>query len=184
MNGLEIGKEYAQALVELADEKGVLKEIEEDMQLFFEVLKSEPKLCFFLETPNISASEKKDLLKKVFEKKLSSLFLKFLFLVVERGRFILFSNIYDSFITIMDQKIGRLRGEVISARELSSELKQKIQTALEEKTKKKVDLQFVVNPHVIGGLLIRLGDLQIDSSLRRKLEQWKKRLVKRKVPTH
>ena len=176
MDAYEIAKEYAEVLIELGEERGILERLEEELESFYKLFQEVREFRIFLEAPHIPPREKKELLKKVFSEKWSQIFLRFLYVIADRGRFLIFWEIHRVFFEILDRKLGRLRALVKSARELPEDLKGEIQKALEEKTGKKVVTRFEVDPKLLGGFVIQMDGWQMDASLRTKLHHIRQRL--------
>lgn len=177
----EFAKPYAQALIELGEEQGNLDELGEELQGLYELTQSEENFQTFLEAPHISSQEKKDLLKKVFEKKLSENCLKFLYLLADRGKFVILPDIAIEFQKLLDESLDRIRALATTTQEIDNGLSKKISDALKKATGKEVVLENKVDEAILGGIILNFDGTQVDGSLRQRLENWKRELLKKKV---
>jgi len=106
------------------------------------------------------------------------LIINFLKVLVDKNRFFVFSDILDSFNVALDDinNISRIR--VTSAVEMTDESRNKLKNKLEEKLKKNVILDLNINSNIIAGLVIEMGDNVIDMSLKHKLEDLSKNIIR------
>jgi F-type H+-transporting ATPase subunit delta len=103
----------------------------------------------------------------------------FLQAVVKRGRQLMLADIADAYSALLDQQHNRVRAGITLAREPDPALKQAIVGALEEALNKEVVAGWAVEPELIGGAVIRVGDRVMDGSVRRKLKQLRRQLLSR-----
>lgn len=179
MDPREIAKQYAEALFTLGEEKGLLPELEQQFAGFYEVFRKEPQLRVFLESPHVTASDKKDLLGKVFHDRVAEDFLHFLYLIADRKRYLILYEIATAFTGTLDKKQGRFRAQVTTAREMDPELMQKVSEALASRSERKIVVEYKVKPELIGGVIFKLEDVQVDGSLRHRLGNYKKLLLEK-----
>ena len=174
-----IAQRYSDALVEIAQEgKLTYEKISTDLNLIKEILTQSKDLEEFLTNPIISTENKKEVIEKVFAKEIDSLIMNFLKILVDKNRFDSFNEILEAFNKSLDNKNNIIRVQVTSAVEISNELKKRLKIKLEEKLKKNVVLELDVNINIIAGLLIKIGDNVIDMSLRHKLEDLSKTIIR------
>lgn len=165
-----ISKTYGEALFKLAVEENQIDVLEEEAKVVLEAFRLNEELNKVLNHPKISREEKVHLIERVFKGNVSDNIVGFLVIIVEKGRYEKVEAIFEYFLSeIMEYKnIGV--AYITSAVELSKEQKQQIENRLLEVTKY---VQFVMNYSIdetlIGGMIIRIGDRVVDSSIRTKL---------------
>lgn len=180
MDVQEIARQYACALCELGEAKGVLGDLEQEVTVFYDLFQKEENFRIFLESPLLAASKKKSLIRTVFGLKVSQDFLHFLYVLSDKRRYRIFVEIAKEFWALLDKKKKQFRARLTTARALDEDLVQKVGEVLESQSGQKVVLQPRVRPELLGGMVLRLGDIQIDGSLKRRLEHYKKVLMEKK----
>jgi len=174
-----IADRYSDALVDLAKEgKLTFDKIGTDLTLIKNILEQSPDLNEILSNPLTSVENKKEIIEKVFTNEIDALIINFLKVLVDKNRFFVFSDILDSFNVALDDinNISRIR--VTSAVEMTDESRNKLKNKLEEKLKKNVILDLNINSNIIAGLVIEMGDNVIDMSLKHKLEDLSKNIIR------
>lgn len=172
-----IADRYSDALVELAKEGRLTYEkISSDLNFIKDTLEQSKDLNDVLVNPVVSIENKKEIIDKVFSNDVDGLILNFLKVIVDKERFNTFYDICDSFSKARDSVENISRVQVVSAVEMNSEAQNKLKIKLEEKMKKNVVLDLKINPQIIAGLVISIGDSVIDMSLKHKLEDLSKKL--------
>lgn len=164
-----ISKTYGDALFELAAEQGRLNETEEQITLLSQTFAENPELLTLLNHPKITKEEKIKVIEDVFKNRLSDDVVGFLVLIVEKGRYNEIAAIFEYFQAKVREynKIGVV--QVASAVPLNEEQKKKIESRLLEQTEyESLQMAYEVNPALIGGMVIRIGDRVVDSSIDRK----------------
>jgi len=176
---LVVSKRYAQALVELQN-AGVIssEEILNDLKTINETLKASQDLNEVLSNPVVGIDDKKDIIEKIFADKISKTIKNFLKVIIDKNRFSAFKYIVYAYEHELDLIKGLERVEVISAVEMKQEAKERLQRKLEEKLKKSVIINFEQDAEIIAGLVIKIGDSVIDTSLKHKIEDLSKEMIK------
>lgn len=170
---------YGEALFQIAVEDGRIDEIMGEIGAVRKALEENQELSVLMEHPKIIKEEKIHLMESCFQGKVSDDVTGFLTVVVSKGRFKELPAIFDYLTARMKEykKIGVVA--VKSAVELRGEQKEKIRSKLMETTDyKSLEIDWQVDESLIGGLVIRIGDRVVDSSLKYKLEQLTSRLLK------
>lgn len=168
---LQLGRVYAQALIAAAKKEGVTDEVIEQLgQLVDEVLSQHPTLASVFASPRVSQDEKSRILDSLLGDKVHSVLLRFLKVTAGRGRLGYLNEIRHSADELKNEMLGRVVAEVRTAQPLTAELRQSVQQRLAEKLGKDVVLKETVDPALIGGLVVRVGDTVIDSSVSGQLE--------------
>jgi len=175
MSVYRISYRYANSLMQLADEKKIYSSVAKDADLIFSAFESSKELRLVMKSPVIKSSEKKNVLSKIFENKISKETESFLEFVVEKGREDIFFDIFKEFINLRNKKEGILRARIVSAVELDDSLKKKITSKLEKETEKIVQSNFTVDSKIIGGFVAELEDKVYDASVRHQLNLLRKK---------
>ena len=174
-----VSKVYGDALFEEAMEKDVLSGWYEEVQALKTIFLENSDLVQFLNHPQIVKEEKIKVVENIFSGKLSEGLLGFLVIVIEKGRQNDILPICDYFIDRVKEykKIGVVK--VASAAELSKEQKKSVEKRLLDTTPfVSLEITYTVDPSLLGGLVIRIGDRVVDSSIKTRLEEIKRDLMK------
>ena len=178
-----VSKTYGEALWEIAMEKeaaspGAAEEFIAELDALTTILEKEPKFDALIAHPGISKTDKLDVVKKVFEGRISPEFYEFLHLLVDKGRYRELPEILEYLITMKKEwlKIGVTY--VTTAVSLSEEQKKQIEQRVLETTQyERLEMHYDVDEDLIGGMKIRIGDRVVDSSVKRKLEDLTRQLL-------
>jgi len=173
----ELAQVYANALFEVASENDVTDDVREQLGQFADELDQNRDLQLFLFSPYFSSQEKKDGIGKIVEGA-DERFLNFLELLAERHRMPAIFRIRRAYDALWRQENKLLPVTVTSAVELDEGLVQGVGKRIEEQTGKKVELTSRVDPDVLGGLVLQVGNMVLDASIRNRLEQLRKQVAK------
>jgi F-type H+-transporting ATPase subunit delta len=169
-----LGLVYAKALLGAAQTAGKVEAVLEELEsLQNDVLKSLPALRLTLTSPRVSSEEKVALLDKAFRGKMSGVLLNFLKVTAQHGRLNCLSDIVKSYRQLVSESQGKVEITVRAAYPLSNPLRERIATRLGEVLKKRVSLNVEVDPALLGGLVVRIGDTLYDGSLASQLQRMK-----------
>jgi ATP synthase F1 delta subunit len=169
----EIARVYASALFESAKEGGKLDAIREQLGAFAEALAENKEMQLFFFSPYFSSAEKEAGLKKAVSDVEPQL-LNFLELLIEKHRMPVLFRIRRQFDALWAKENKRLGVVVTSAVELDPEIAAKIGSEIEEQTGNKVELESRVDPDILGGLVVQVGNMVLDTSIRNRLEKLRK----------
>ena len=174
-----ISKRYSDALIEIInDGKLTYEKASTDLNLIESTLTQSADLDEFLNNPLVSIDDKKDLVVKIFAEDVDTFVLNFLKVLIDKDRFSAFKEIIATYKEALDKKNNLSRVNITSAIALSEDAKNRLKSKLESKLQKTVALDWEINPEIIAGLVIKMGDNVIDTSLRHKLEDLSKNIVK------
>lgn len=177
MKNETLPKVYARALLELAEEKGVLEQVHEEIKVLDSMQRGDPLVRTFAETPRISRGQKHELIEKVFRGRVSDLVVDFIHLVIKRGRVLFLRDMYTEFLSLHDEKVGLVHARAFTAVPLSDSAQQVLMSALEKGLAKTIDLRNVVDPEVLGGILVRFDGMVADGSLRTDLDKIRAKML-------
>jgi F-type H+-transporting ATPase subunit delta len=174
--GTVVAKRYAKALFQLAQQKGLVTETESQLQLIVNVVESNPNVRAFLTAPNITLETKKQTLIQAFGAEGSPIVLNLVSLLIERGREAELSAVLAAYLKVAGEVLGRADAHVISSQALTDGEQSKLAEKFGTLLGKTVRVTNSVNPELLGGLTVRIGDTLYDGSLKGKLERLDKAL--------
>jgi F-type H+-transporting ATPase subunit delta len=169
----EIARVYARALFEAAKDKGKLDAIRDQLGQFVDAVAENRDMQLFLFSPYFSSAEKSEGLKRAVAGAEPEL-LNFLELLIEKGRMPVIYRIRRQFDDLWAKENKRLGVTVTSAIELDPEIVERIGSEIEQQTGNTVDLQSRVDPDILGGLVVQVGNMVLDTSIRNRLEKLRK----------
>ena len=173
----EIAAVYSRSLFEVAQEHDILDELHEQLGQFADALGENRDLQVFFFSPYFSSQEKKEGIGKVIEGA-DEHFVRFLELLAERHRMAAIFRIRRAFDKLWAEERRLLEVSVTSAVELDPDTVQGIGERIEEQTGRRVELSARVNPDVLGGLVLRVGNLILDASVRARLERLRRQVAR------
>jgi F-type H+-transporting ATPase subunit delta len=173
----ELAQVYAHALFEVASENDVIDDVREQLGQFADELDNNQDLQVFLFSPYFSSQEKKDGIRKIVDGA-DERFLNFLELLAERHRMPAIFRIRRAYDALWREENKLLPVTVTSAIELDEGLVEGLGKRIEEQTGKKVELTSKVDSDVLGGLVLQVGNMVLDASIRNRLEQLRKQVAK------
>jgi F-type H+-transporting ATPase subunit delta len=172
----EIAQVYARSLFEVAVEHGALDEIKEQLDQFAAAVHDNRELQVFCFSPYFSAEEKKDGLRRAVTGA-NPLFANFLEALVERHRLPAIFRIRAEFEQLWDEEKRLLPVSVTSAVQLDEETVKAIGRRIGEQTGNEIELTSNVDPEILGGIVLRVGNFILDASIRGRLEQLRKQVA-------
>jgi F-type H+-transporting ATPase subunit delta len=173
----EIARVYADALFGVAKEKGKLDAIRDQLGQFADALKGSRDLQLFFFSPYFSSAEKEDGLAKAVSGTEPEL-LNFLNLLLEKHRMPVLFRIRRQFDSLWDKENKRLGVTVTSAVELDPEIAKRIGAEIEGQTGNTVELESRVDPDILGGLVVQVGNMVLDTSIKNRLEKLRKSVAR------
>jgi F-type H+-transporting ATPase subunit delta len=173
----ELAEVYARALFEAARDDDVLDRVHDELGEFADALERERSLQVFLFSPYFSSEEKKDGVKRIVTDADERL-VNFLELLAERHRMPALFRIRRTFAAMWAEENKLLPVTVISAVDLDEGLVKDIGKRIEEQTGREVELSSKVDPGVLGGLQLRVGNMVLDATVRNRLEQLRKQVAR------
>jgi F-type H+-transporting ATPase subunit delta len=173
----EIAEVYARALFQAANENDVLDRVHDELGEVADALEENEDLKMFFFSPYFSAEEKEDAVDKVVSGA-DERTVNFLKLLAERHRMPVLFRIRRDFDELWAEEKKLLSVSVTSAVELDDKLVKDIGKRIEDQTGRDVELSSKVDPYVLGGLVVRVGNMVLDASIRNRLEQLRKQVAK------
>lgn len=158
-------KPYAKALFDAGLELNKLKEFSQDMRFVENIFKSEDQLIQILGHPHINKIEKKELIKTIFGNNISGQSINFLYILIDKRREKGLFQIIDEFDDLYDDYSGILRVIAVTAIPMEDKSIAKLTEVLKIKTNKKIILTNEVDASILGGVLLKLENKFIDSTI-------------------
>lgn len=174
MKGTKSASRYAKALLELAIEQNKVDLVLKDMEFFVDSGNDNYSLLVFLKSPVIQAEKKLSVLNELFSH-FDLLSKSFIQLITKNGREAILAEIASSFIYLVKEYKGIVSVVLISATELTKTSKEKILSKI--KVSGTIELTEEIDPTLIGGFIIRIGDVQVDASVNSQLKKLKIDLI-------
>ncbi len=163
---------YSLALYELANENNLLDEVEEQSKSLLKLIDESKDFSLLIKDPTNSVNELQGVISKIADDyKLNSLLSKFLGFLISKRRFFYVKTILKDFLDTCSKKRGEVKAELISSKELSEEQVIKIKDELSENFNAKIKLDYKYDKSLIGGLVIQVGSIMVDTSIKNKLQQ-------------
>jgi len=181
MSIFTVASRYAKSLLELANEQSNLDTVKSDIDGVIVALKSNSELQAVLKNPIISGDKKVNILKALFEGKVNPFVISFFQILVSKGRAAIILEIAEEFIREYNEVKGIVKATVTSASPLSAENLNVLGNKISQEIQASVLLTNNVNPSLIGGLVIRVGDRQIDASIAGRLNKLEKHFANQGV---
>lgn len=171
-------KNYSKALVEMVRDNVIsFEDLSKDLATVSEILESSQDLRLTLENPTVSEEVKSQIVEEVFKNEVHPQVVSFLKVLIDKNRFSEFSQIKADYEIKLDD-VNKIQAvEITSAVELSEEYRERILQKLSEKLQKNIRPNWKVDENIIAGLIYRINDNVIDTSIKSKLDKLNKNLM-------
>lgn len=173
-----VSERYAQALLELVSDNLLKEDILKELLDITESVKGSGDLNKVMTSPVISNDEKKNVISKLFENTTNKVILNFLKLLIDKNRFSMLESITKEYKNEINRLNNLLSINVTSAIDLTEDEKSAIKDKLSNILNKNIELEWATNPDIIAGLVFEVGDNIIDNSLRHKLQDLSRNIMK------
>jgi F-type H+-transporting ATPase subunit delta len=171
-----VARTYARALFDAAKEQGKLDEIREELDTFVAAIREVPELRALIRNPQLDPQAKAEALTAVLQSA-DELLRNFARLVAEKGRAPMLEEIAREYNALVAAEERILNVELTTAYELSDNEADSIVKQIEEAAGRRVDAERTVDPELIGGVVVKVGTLEVDSSVRGRLERLRRELA-------
>jgi ATP synthase F1 delta subunit len=173
----EIAAVYARSLFEVASEQDKLDDVREQLGAFADALAETRDLQVFFFSPYFSTAEKEDGLERVVTDA-DPVILNFLKLLIEKHRMPVLFRIRADYDALWEEENKLLPVHITSAVELDSSTVKQLGDRIAEQTDRKVDMSADVDPDILGGIVVRVGNSVLDASVRNRLEQLRRQVAR------
>ena len=177
MNESTIGRNYAEALLVLAQKNGDIEQWGELLDAIATAMRENQTLRTFLESPKLAATHKIEILEKALGQKVPKLFLRYIETLIQKRRQMLIPAIATAYQALIDESENRLHANVTVAREPAEPEKDALARQLSRLFGKRVVPHISQNPAILGGVIVRVGDTVMDGSVRKRLSVLKQRML-------
>jgi F-type H+-transporting ATPase subunit delta len=175
-----VARRYAAALFEQAKKTGTVAAAGQDLELVAATVAATPSLRALLAQPLVTQERKSLALEKAFGDKISRAVMAFLYLLVDKRRVNLLPQVQEAFAQMVLDYRNIAHATATSAVPLTPEQAAALEKSLEARTGKDIELQMEVDPALIGGIWVRIGDTVLDGTVRGNLERLREQLLARK----
>ena len=178
-----VARNYAETLFELARRNESIQEYGDALGMVAGLLEDDSRFRTFVETPRIDDENKKDVIRKVFRDKAPKQVINFVLITIDKRRQTLLREISEEYSLLLDNHLGREHVEVTVARPLDDTTANVVSEQLSKMLGKQAIPHIRVKPEILGGLVVRTGDMIYDGSVRRRLEGLRRRLLTVRIPS-
>ena len=173
----KIAKRYAKALLDIGKEDGNYEQYGHELREFVELCSKNPEFFDILSNPVFSVDERMNIMESILQKTgFSEIVKNFLRVLLERQRIAKIEEISVYYSKLLDDILGIARAKIITARPLKKKTLNKLVKSLEKFISKKVDPEIEVDESIIGGVIVKIGDLVLDGSITAQLRGLKESL--------
>lgn len=172
-----VASRYAKSLIELAKEKDVLEAVYQDMLLFRDTADKNRGLMLALKSPVVRHEKKAGILKALFEERVNPVSYAIFKIITKKNRESILDEIASGFVKAYNSYQGIQKATVVTTTPLTDELRKQFSDMVATATGKTVQLAEKIDPALVGGYVLTIGDRQIDASLRSRLNELKLQLV-------
>ena len=171
-------KSYAIALYELSKESSELDKTENGMKSLKILINESADFKEMIFNPTVSKEDKKNVIFKIADQNnFSKILKKFLGFVAIKNRLFFLDKIIESFLNLVSNNKGELKAKLVSSKQLSTEQQKKIHKELSQDFKSPLNISFEYDPDLIGGLIIQVGSVMVDASIKTKLKRLEKNMI-------
>ena len=166
---------YAKAILEIASDKNVADAVGTDMKMIAITIKSNAELRNFIQNPTLKVDVKESATLAIFTET-NDVTKKLFRLLKENKRFEILSEIASEYLVLLDEKNGVQVAKVTTAIEMDAALKSQVLAKIATLTTKQVTIENIVDPSIIGGFILRIGDQQYNAAIANRLQILKREL--------
>ncbi len=175
---LSVNNSYSQALYELVSEEKVVDKVEQEANAFIKLISESQEFLNLIKDPRNTQSEQTDAISVICQSyKINETFTKFLKFLISKRRLFFLDKILKDFIVICSNKRGEIIAKLTAAKELSSSEIENIENSLKVNFGSNLKLKFSYDPNLLGGLIVQVGSIMIDTSLKSKLQQIENKMI-------
>lgn len=178
MKETRVALRYAKSLISLAEERDVLEQVKGDMEIILSVCEESQDFSNMLKSPVVKADKKSAILNQVFGNKISELSLSFLNLLTSKKREAILGAVAENYINLYNESKNIVSATVTTAASITEDIKAQVLTQLKSVVgDADVRIEERVDASLIGGFVLRVGDLEFNASVANKLQKLKREFV-------
>lgn len=176
-----VAKRYAEAMFEVTKQKDLLDRVEQDLLFVLAVVKGTEDLMIFLNHPQIDEQVKKSILDTAFNESITQIVKNFLYQLIDGKRIEYLEEIIKYYIKLANQARGIVDVEAVTSVALSATDRNKVVEQLSKQLNKEIRLDNRIDPSILGGMIIRVGDRVYDGSISKQLKVLRRSLTASRV---
>ena len=171
-------KSYSVALYELSKESLELDKVEDDIKGLNKLISESPNFKEMILSPVVKKEDKRNVMFAIADQNnFSGILKKFLGFLSLKNRLFFLNQIIDSFLNLVSSSKGELKAKLLSSKELSKAELEKIRSELSKDFQSPIKIDYKYDPNLIGGLIIQVGSVMVDTSIKTKLRQLQKNMI-------
>ena len=175
---LSVNNSYSQALYELVEEEKSIDQVEKEATAILKLIIKSTEFVNLIKDPRNTQSEQTNALSAICERyELNNTLIKFLNFLISKRRLFFLEKILRDFLTICSSKRGEIIAKLTAAKELSTSELDNIKNSLKENFGSNLKLKFKYDPSLLGGLIVQVGSIMIDTSIKNKLQQIENKMI-------
>ena len=171
-----VANRYAEALFQVGEEENSTTKLYEELKGLVDILKSNKDFYNVLRSPLVPKAEKKELVEKIFNGRIDNRLKNFLKILIDKDKIEAIEAIEESYKERLNEKNNVLEGTVISAISMGEKEIKELEAKLSSKYNKNVTLENKVDESILGGVLVRLGNEEIDGTVKTRLSKMREQL--------
>ena len=169
---------YSLALYELAQENGIVNEVEKQSTALLKLIINSKEFDYFIKNPtNAKLEQQKTILEIGNKFKLNQLLVNFMCFLISKRRFYFIKQILKDFLETCSKKRGEMKAQLTSAKELSESEINSIKEELTKNFSSKIKLNYKYDASLIGGLVVQIGSTMVDTSIKNKLQKIENKMI-------
>ncbi len=166
-----LARRYAKALFTLAQERKVVDKIRNELHSFAAAMEENAEFGDFFRSPENSRAAKRTAVEKIFQDRFSALFFNFLLLLIHKGRHNAVPDIVLAFDELYDRHYRRTRALALTAVPMDTALADELREKLSRSLNKQIELENMVDPSLLGGIVLNVDGQVLDGSVKQQLER-------------
>ncbi len=171
-----VASRYAEALFQVGEDSNSTQRLYDELKAVVDIINQNKEFANILKSPIVSKDDKKDLITNIFGSQLNKEMLNFMKILADKDRLSLLTEIRESLKVLLNEKNNILEGVAITAVPMSQDEVNELQSKLSIKYNKTVILKNEIDESVLGGVLVRLGNEEIDGTVKNRLDKMKEQL--------
>ena len=176
MRDRKVALRYAQALLAVARARELVDELDESLRAVIAVADRHPELARFLQNPQVPLAQKQELIRKILGERVEPVLVQFLELLLAKGRILHLRDIQTVYAGLVEEYRGLQRASVVTAVPLPDDLAARLVDKLAALTGRQIILERKVDPSVVGGVCVTMGDQILDGTVRTGLQRLRESL--------
>ncbi|MBC7744104.1 MAG: ATP synthase F1 subunit delta [Flavobacterium sp.] len=179
MSEIQVASRYAKSLIDLAVEQNALEAVKADIEFFLRTLRENPTLKAVLKNPILGPDKKSGILNQLFGPRLHPMIISFFTIVVRKGRSAILFETAKEFINEYNVRKNIVKATVTTAAPISKENLKEVEMVIKQATHGEIILTTKIDPLLIGGFILKVGDKQFDTSISSQLNKLRKEFMQK-----